>query len=348
MLDKLKLDEDVEADVEEVTKEVIKRYKTLREKNDPGVFVLPICLEAKIDSFTLADTGSNINVLLYHIYTKPGREEAKPLGKKITMLDYSKAQPMGILRDVVCQVGVTTILAKILIVDIPVDKDVSIVIRRKMETDEDDDPNDIANIFKIEGNLFDLEIPLCKAFNEFNYLLKIDTYLFTFDIQEIKTYKEYELNNNMIVDLKEPCFENFHELDYDVLVKLEECWWKVNAYENAPFARWENHDQGPYANAITEKVYDLYLDINRIFGRNYRANNANNAQDNKKEHHDPSICNIRRFEMMKYSFDHDDKYFAIKELEHSDHSRINVDACKTYRELFRIMDEGWLVTKAKE
>ncbi|GJX73431.1 hypothetical protein Tco_0312026 [Tanacetum coccineum] len=26
-------------------------------------------------------------------------------------------------------------------------------------------------------------------------------------------------------------FENFHKLYYDVLVKLEECWWKVNAHE---------------------------------------------------------------------------------------------------------------------
>ncbi|GJR11072.1 hypothetical protein Tco_0793724 [Tanacetum coccineum] len=45
----------------------------------------------------------------------------------------------------------------------------------EMETDKDDDPNDIANIFKIEENLFDFETPLCKAFNKFNYLLKIDT-----------------------------------------------------------------------------------------------------------------------------------------------------------------------------
>ncbi|GKE03180.1 hypothetical protein Tco_1395198 [Tanacetum coccineum] len=83
-------------------------------------------------------------------------------------------------------------------------------------------------------------------------------------------------------------FENFHELDYDVLVKLEECWWKVNAHENAPFTRLENHGQGPYANAKTEKDYDPYLDINRIFGKNYRANNAGDTQDTKKEHHDPS------------------------------------------------------------
>ncbi|GKE19760.1 hypothetical protein Tco_1431272 [Tanacetum coccineum] len=187
----------------------------------------------------------------------------------------------------------------------------------EMETDEDDGPNNIADIFKIEGNLFDFETPLCKAFNEFNYLLKIDTNLFTFDIKGIMTYEEYELNNNMTGDLEEPwsdnrdhkwydeltngklkeealmhkarfeeswgdatlgvmkfcawlksSFENFYELDYDVLVKLEECW-------------------------------------------NYGANNAGNTQDNKKEHHDPSICNIRIFELMKYSIDADNEYVAI-------------------------------------
>ncbi|GKD71136.1 hypothetical protein Tco_1325226, partial [Tanacetum coccineum] len=140
---------------------------------------------------------------------------------------------------------------------------------------ECDDPDNIAEIFKIEGNLFDYETPLCKAFNNFNYLLKINTDLFTFDIQGIRTYEEYELNNSVTRDLKEPwldngdhkwydeladgklkeetlmhktkveeswgdatpgmmkfsawlksTFENFHELDYNVLVKLQECWWK--------------------------------------------------------------------------------------------------------------------------
>ncbi|GJV46513.1 hypothetical protein Tco_1431049 [Tanacetum coccineum] len=100
MLDKLKLDREVEADEKEATKEVIKGYKKLREKDDPGVFVLLIRLKVKIDSFALADTGSNINVMPYKIYTKLGREEAKPVVKKINMLDYSKAEPMGILRDV--------------------------------------------------------------------------------------------------------------------------------------------------------------------------------------------------------------------------------------------------------
>ncbi|GJS27585.1 putative reverse transcriptase domain-containing protein [Tanacetum coccineum] len=89
-------------------------------------------------------------------------------------------------------------------------------------------------------------------------------------------------------------FENFHVLDYDVLVKLEECWWKVNDHEKAPFARWENYGQGPYANTKTKKDYDPYLD------------NNHDIQDTKKGRHDPSIYTIRRFKMVKYSFRDDE------------------------------------------
>ncbi|GJX80716.1 hypothetical protein Tco_0328865, partial [Tanacetum coccineum] len=78
----------------------------------------------------------------------------------------------------------------------------------EMEADESDDPDDIAEIFKIEGNLFDYETPLCKAFNRFNYLLKIDTDLFTFDIQGIGTYEGYKLNNPMTRELEEPWSDN--------------------------------------------------------------------------------------------------------------------------------------------
>ncbi|GJT44803.1 hypothetical protein Tco_0953518 [Tanacetum coccineum] len=80
---------------------------------------------------------------------------------------------------------------------------------------------------------------------------------------------------------------------------------------------------------------------------NYGTDNASHTQDNqehKKEHHDPSTCHVRRFKMIK--FDTDDEYVAIKEHECSEHSKTKIDTCQAYRELFRIMDEGWLVTKA--
>nr|GEX33637.1 hypothetical protein [Tanacetum cinerariifolium] len=67
-----------------------------------------------------------------------------------------------------------------------------------------------------------------------------------------------------------------------------------------------------------------------------------------KSTHDPSVYQVRSFKMIKYSFDDDDDNVAIKEHECFENSRTNIDACQAYRELFRIMDEGWLMTKAKE
>ncbi|GKA80745.1 hypothetical protein Tco_0787437 [Tanacetum coccineum] len=306
-----------------------------------------------------------------------------------------------------------------------------------LEDEYSSDVDETAKIFKIEDKLLDYKTPLCKAFNEFNYLFKIDTDLFTFEIQEIKTYEEYELDNNMKGELEETwsenrircqlcnhiyepyhfkngiakwptcssdidgfcngrelpgmvrvgcmtyfqdhkwydeltdgklkeealtykarieeswgdatpgvmklCewlknnFENFHELDYNVLVKLEECWWKVNAHEKALFVQWENYGQRPYANAKIKKDYDPNLDNN--------ANNADDTQDTKKERHDPSVCTVRRFVMIKYSFGQDEEYVAVKENEYEDLT--SKEAIHAYQEIFCMMDEGWKVTRTE-
>ncbi|GJZ68552.1 hypothetical protein Tco_0631792 [Tanacetum coccineum] len=76
-------------------------------------------------------------------------------------------------------------------------------------------------------------------------------------------------------------FKNFHELDYDVLVKLQECWWKVNAHEIALFTRMENFGREPYANMKTEWASNPYLDVNCIFGRDYEAINVGDTQENQ-------------------------------------------------------------------
>ncbi|GJS68875.1 hypothetical protein Tco_0683440 [Tanacetum coccineum] len=51
-------------------------------------------------------------------------------------------------------------------------------------TDEEssDDEDEIAEVFRIDTNIFDYETPICSAFNEFNYLLKVDPDLLTKDI----------------------------------------------------------------------------------------------------------------------------------------------------------------------
>ncbi|GKE37893.1 hypothetical protein Tco_1461298 [Tanacetum coccineum] len=285
------------------------------------------------------------------------------------------------------------------------------------ETKKDDNPNKMDNvpeIFRIEGTLFDFETPLCEAYHEFNCLLNIDTDLFTYDIQNLKTYDEYEreLNNNKANGAEElwlengvpyqlcdhicepcrfkngktkwptctsdidgfcnggelpgmvrvgsmtyfqdhrwlkSCFKNFHELEYEVLVKLQECWWKVNAHEIAPFTRMENFRRGPYANIKTEWTSNPYLDINRTFGKDYKANNIGCTQENQGHKGnpipEPSNCKVRRFEMMKYLFDDDEEYITIKESEYLKHSKDSLDA---YRELLRLIIEGWVVTTPDE
>ncbi|GJS35392.1 hypothetical protein Tco_0533774 [Tanacetum coccineum] len=139
------------------------------------------------------------------------------------------------------------------------------------------------------------------------------------------------------------CIENFHEIEYKVLVKLQECWWKVNAHKIASFTRMKNFGWGSYANIKTEWTNNPYLDINRIFGRDYEASNVSCTRENQKDNRipKPSNCKVRRFEMMKYSFNDDEEYITIKESEYLNHSKDSLDA---YQELLRLIDDGWVVT----
>ncbi|GKD40137.1 hypothetical protein Tco_1260344 [Tanacetum coccineum] len=61
-------------------------------------------------------------------------------------------------------------------------------------TDEEssDNEDEITEVFRIDTNIFDYETPICSAFNEFNYLLKVDPDLLTKDIIGFKTYEDYK------------------------------------------------------------------------------------------------------------------------------------------------------------
>ncbi|GJR71451.1 hypothetical protein Tco_0083816 [Tanacetum coccineum] len=60
------------------------------------------------------------------------------------------------------------------------------------------------------------------------------------------------------------------------------------------------------------------------------------------ETHELPVCNIRRFDMIKYSFGQDEEYVAVKENEYEDSTSTSEDACQAYQEIFRMIDEGWM------
>ncbi|GJV79745.1 hypothetical protein Tco_1515615 [Tanacetum coccineum] len=61
-------------------------------------------------------------------------------------------------------------------------------------TDEEsfDDKDKVAEVFRIDTNLFNFETLMCETFTEFNYLLQIDPDLLTKDIEGFKTYDDYK------------------------------------------------------------------------------------------------------------------------------------------------------------
>nr|GEV20981.1 hypothetical protein [Tanacetum cinerariifolium] len=102
--DKVELDEKTVKEEDDAVKRI--KGGALKEKDDPGAFIFPIRLKEKVNENALANTGG------------------------ITMINHTQAKAMGKLSNVLCQVGVTTIIAKFLILDIQIDRDALIVVCR--------------------------------------------------------------------------------------------------------------------------------------------------------------------------------------------------------------------------
>ncbi|GJU21098.1 ribonuclease H-like domain-containing protein [Tanacetum coccineum] len=124
--DKLELDGMIMKEEEEAIKKV--KGEALKEKDDPRAFIFPIRLEGQVKKNALADTGSDINTMPYQIYEQLEREEMKNVDRGITMINHTQAEAMGLLTNVLFQVGVTTLIAKFLILDIPIDRDAPIIV----------------------------------------------------------------------------------------------------------------------------------------------------------------------------------------------------------------------------
>ncbi|GKD76734.1 ribonuclease H-like domain-containing protein [Tanacetum coccineum] len=168
--DKVELDRMIVKEGEEAIKKV--KGEALKEKDNPGAFIFPIRLEGQVNENALADTGSDVNTMPYRIYEQLGREEMKKVDRGITMINHTQAEAMGILTNVLCQVGVTILIAKFLILDIRIDRDAPIVVGRGFlsdvlrtaESDIDDEEE-----YEIKRNKFGAPIYGLKPAPYLNY-----------------------------------------------------------------------------------------------------------------------------------------------------------------------------------
>ncbi|GKB95699.1 hypothetical protein Tco_0981836 [Tanacetum coccineum] len=268
-------------------------------------------------------------------------------------------------------------------------------------TDEEssDDEDDIAEVFRIDTNIFDYETPFCSAFKEFNYLLEVDPDLLTKDIIGFKTYEDYkddwiyEWNKDVPwvdekpwtdagvwtkptpvkhtckpFNYKTGCSEwptyswkddgycnggnlpgayiignRLHYQDYKWYEALEDCKLKNEALRNKAIMEGsikEDDDESRYEQKRQWNTYTNYDDA-------YEINHEHNKSKELCEVHEQPVCNIRRYMMIKYSFNDDEEYVAVKEDEYDDLTVTRKEACRAYQEIFQIMDEGWMVTRAE-
>ncbi|GJX12988.1 hypothetical protein Tco_0204746 [Tanacetum coccineum] len=234
------------------------------------------------------------------------------------------------------------------------------------ETDHDDE-QEIGELFRIETNLFDYETPPCEKFKEFNYLLKIDPNVLTKDIKGFKTYDEYkdDWNKNVSWVHEKPWTNTGVWTEPAPIVHYCKPFNYNSGYSEWPTCRWREDGYckggnfpGAYIVGNTLHYHDLEW-YEALKDNGYEiADHDQEKREYENEHEDEEICElfddyelpvctIRRFEMIKYSFGHDDEYVAIKEDKYEDLTSTSKEAIHTYQEIFRIMDEGWMVTRAE-
>ncbi|GKA75635.1 hypothetical protein Tco_0782013 [Tanacetum coccineum] len=187
---------------------------------------------------------------------------------------------------------------------------------------------------------------MCKAFKEFNYRVQIDPNLLTKDIEGFKTYEDYmndwiyEWNKNVPWVDEKPCTNTGngqHVVGRMMDTVMEEFYPELTLLETNSIIRITNdYDESRYEQKRRWNIYTNYDDA---------------YEDNEREElcevHELPVCNVRRYMMIKYSFNNDEEYVAVKEDKYDDLTVTRKEECRAYQEIFRIMDEGWMVTRAE-
>ncbi|GKC54409.1 hypothetical protein Tco_1077154 [Tanacetum coccineum] len=118
---------------------------------------------------------------------------------------------------------------------------------------------------------------------------------------------------------------SLHYQDYEWYKALMDCELKEQALRNKAimeglinddessnygWRRWDSHE-------------NTYHDHNEL------KNETHNERKELCKAYELPVCNIRRFKMIKYSFEQNKDYVAVKEDEYDDLGRTNDDACCT-------------------
>ncbi|XP_070034303.1 uncharacterized protein [Nicotiana tomentosiformis] len=102
--------------------------------SDPGSFTIPCTIGSYAFAKALCDLGASINLMLLAIYKKLGIGRARPTSMLLQLADRMVKSPLGILDDVLMQVGKFVFPADFVILDCQVDEEIPIILGRPFLT----------------------------------------------------------------------------------------------------------------------------------------------------------------------------------------------------------------------
>ncbi|XP_019262682.1 PREDICTED: uncharacterized protein LOC109240478 [Nicotiana attenuata] len=96
--------------------------------SDPGSFTIPCTIGSYAFAKELCDLGASINLMPLAIYTKLGISRARATSMLLQLADRTVKQPIGILDDVLVEVGKFIFPADFVILDCQVDEEIPIIL----------------------------------------------------------------------------------------------------------------------------------------------------------------------------------------------------------------------------
>ncbi|GJS75165.1 hypothetical protein Tco_0725046 [Tanacetum coccineum] len=114
-----------------------------------------------------------------------------------------------------------------------------------------------------------------------------------------------------------------HYHDYEWYEALEDSELKDEALRNKAIMEGfikDDDDESSYEQMRRWDIYTNYDDT-------YKTNHDDNEREELCEVHEPPVCTIQRFKMIKYSFGQGEEYVSIKEDEYNDLARTSNNAC---------------------
>ncbi|GJR94774.1 hypothetical protein Tco_0266948 [Tanacetum coccineum] len=121
-----------------------------------------------------------------------------------------------------------------------------------------------------------------------------------------------------------------HYQSYEWYEALEESELKDEALRNKAIMEGfinEGDDESRYEQERRWNIYTNYDDA-------YEINHEDNEKEELCEVHELPVYNIRRYMMIKYSFNNDEEYVAVNEDEYDDPTITREEACRAYQEIF--------------